>query len=134
MSSIDTHIGNKLEVLPGNVLLLPGCEPTSAITSYDLLINRNCPKTFIKLSTAIAAIPEARIVFIPNWGDFARKFFILPSGPPPAVGSCCSGPDWYQILKDAAAEEETVTPETCDPNNCCGWTGYMGAMNCEACK
>jgi hypothetical protein len=128
----DFNISNKLEVLPGNVIMLPGCEPTSSMTVPVMDINMFCPKTFIRLVTALRVIPEAQVVIMPNTGDtLTRKYFVLPSGPPPQVGSCCfGGPDWYKILREAAfADEPVQEPQT---QEACGFGGYMSCG--ETCK
>lgn len=92
-------IANKLEVLPGNVILSPGCEPTSAITSLTLMANQKCKQSTIPLADALAAIPDATLAFMSN----PRKlFFVLPEGPPtiPGCNTCDAGLDYYQILRD----------------------------------
>lgn len=126
----DFSIANKLEVLPGNVIMLPGCEPTSSMTVPVLDINMFCPKTFISLRAALRAIPEAQVVIMLNTGDtMTRKYFVLPSGPPPQVGDCCfPGPDWYKILREAA-EEPAPEPQA---EESCGFGGYMSCG--EICK
>jgi hypothetical protein len=110
MGNPEFSIANKLEVLPGNIMLLPGCEPTSEMTSANLSVNMYCPKTHIRLATALTAIPAATIIIISNCGDgVTRKYFVLPDGPPPGMGDCCRGSgDWYAILRAAAFADEPV--------------------------
>lgn len=94
-------IQNKLEILRGGKILVPGCEPTSAFTSTTLAENRNCKMTVVDLTDALAAIPGATIEI---WRNPLTKFFVLPKGPPPSPDDC--GPncvpqvDYYQILRD----------------------------------
>jgi hypothetical protein len=125
----DFTIQNKLEVLFGDILLLPGCEPTSAFTSPTLDMNRECPSTFIRLETALKAIPAATIVRLSNFGAGSKKFFVLPSGPPPQVGDCCNDqPDWYEVLRQAAFAD---TPAETKPK--CEGEGFSFEGNCGPC-
>ena len=93
-------IQNKLEILRGNKILVPGCEPTSAFTSPTLAENRDCKVTVVDLADAIVAIPDATIV---SWRNPMTRFFVLPSGPPPSPDNCAKcvvQPDYYAILRD----------------------------------
>ncbi len=94
-------IRNRLEILRGNKILVPGCEPTSAFTSPTLAENRECTVTVVDLADAIAAIPDATII---SWRNPLTRFFVLPSGPPPSPDDCTKDckrqSDWYQILRD----------------------------------
>ena len=93
-------IRNRLEILRGNKILVPGCEPTSAFSSPTLAENRECTVTVVDLADAIAAIPDATVI---SWRNPLTRFFVLPSGPPPSPDDCkdCKRqPDWYQILRD----------------------------------
>lgn len=116
MPMSDITIRNRLEILPGNVILVPGCEPVSAFTSPTLAANRDCPGTIIDLEVAKSVIPGWSIVSMKNWGSQlgTRRFFVLPSGPPPNPSKCTSGPncvtDWYKILRENA----TPLPDSCD--------------------
>lgn len=100
------EIKNKLEILPGNVIRIPGCEPVTSFTSLALAANLDCNASVITLEKAFEAIPDARIVKVltPSGVPGTGKFFELPSGP--AVdGNVCPCPDiidFYRILKDAA--------------------------------
>jgi len=119
MSMSDITIRNRLEILPGNVILVPGCEPISAFTSPTLAANRDCPGTIIDLDVAKSVVPGYAIVTMKNWGSQlgSRRFFVLPSGPPPNPSKCNSGPqcvtDWYQILRDNA----TPLPDSCNTSD-----------------
>ncbi len=120
-------IQNRLEIRPGNIIMVPGCEPISAFTSVTLANNSECIGTIISLETAKAVIPGWTIVAIQNGGSTfgSRRFFVLPDGPPPQPG--CSGTkacqvDWYQILRDNAqpmtssgsSESDNATCNPCD--------------------
>lgn len=97
------NIGNKLEILRGNVIIVPGCEPITAFTSPTLAANMDCNASVITLEKALELIPDAtqEMIFNP-----LRRFLVLPSGPPPQHGcrSCESDIDYYKLLKDNADE------------------------------
>lgn len=92
-------IANKLEVLLGNVIIVPGCEPVTDITSTTLAANMQCKTSVIKLEDALCAVPGSTLEFQKNP---RRLFFVLPSGPPthPGCDACNSQPDWYALLRD----------------------------------
>ena len=99
MISGTVKIRNKLEVLPGNFLVVPQCEPTSAFSSTTLAENRECKTTVVTLKDALEAIPDATLEMLPN--IFPKRFlFVLPSGPPPNPDCPCRRPkDFYEILR-----------------------------------
>ena len=118
MIGSDIQIANRLEVLLGNVIIVPGCEPTSAISSPTLAVNSNCRASTIPLATALEAIPGSTIEIRYNP---MRWFFVLPAGPPtqPGCNTCVSTADYYQMLRDAAPpvppQEDTYVAGQCDP-------------------
>lgn len=104
-------IANKLEVLRGNKLLVPGCEPTSAFTSPTLAENRECKAAVVDLSDALKAIPGSTVTYM---GNPRKKFFVLPSGPAEDPNVCkkpCKGivEDWYALLRDIGTEVDVPT-------------------------
>jgi hypothetical protein len=104
--------------------LVPGCEPTSAFTSPTLAENRECKASVVDLKDALEAIPDATIEM---WRNPRTRFFVLPDGPPPAMGDCdCKQTDWYQILRDIG--EEVDVPVT---GQCNQWPKSVGEI-CEA--
>ena len=106
-------IQNRLEILRGNKILVPGCEPTSAFSSSTLAENRECKMTVVDLKDALEAIPEATVISIRNP---LTRFFVLPDGPPPAMGDCdCRQTDWYQLLRDIG-EEMDAPSNGCNNN------------------
>ena len=111
---MSVKIQNRLEILRGNKILVPGCEPTSAFSSPTLAENRDCKMTVVDLADAIAAIPEATIV---SWRNPMTRFFVLPDGPPPSIGDCdCKQTDWYGILREIGEEVEAPNDKKCrDP-------------------
>lgn len=114
-------IANKLEILAGNVILVPGCEPTSSFTSTTLDANRDCKSSVISVEEALDAIPNATLEFLRNP---TKLFFVLPSGPPttPGCSSCLTITDYYQLLRDRGNPNclpktiVEITDEQQDPN------------------
>jgi hypothetical protein len=115
-------IQNRLQILHGNKILVPGCEPTSAFSSTTLAENRDCKTTIVDLADALEAIPEATIV---SWRNPLTRFFVLPDGPPPAMGDCdCKQTDWYQILRDIGVEVEVESDGCIQP-----WSSSSGQIS-----
>ena len=98
------EIRNKIEVLAGNKILVPGCEPTSAFTSPTLAENRDCKASVVDLADALEVIPGSTVIYMSNP---RKKFFVLPDGPPPSPEKCagnCKITDWYALLRDIGTE------------------------------
>tara|TARA_R100001244_G_scaffold25113_3_gene25497 strand:+ start:3372 stop:3776 length:405 start_codon:yes stop_codon:yes gene_type:complete len=102
---VTISIKNKIEVLAGNKILVPGCEPVSAFTSNSLAENRDCNATVVDLADALEAVTGSTVIYMSNP---RRKFFVLPDGPPPSPDICgqssCKREDWYQKLRDIGSE------------------------------
>lgn len=99
------RIKNKLEVKPGNVISVPGCEPVSSLTGTGLLRQRDCNASIIPLEDALRLIPGSRVVrtLLPRGQASTGIFFELPDGPPPDVNDCdCTLEDYYKILRENA--------------------------------
>ena len=110
------RIQNKLEVLNGNKILVPGCEPTSAFTSPTLAENRDCKASVVDLQDALNAIPNATIIYMSNP---RKKFLVLPEGPAPGPSNCTDCKyveDYYQLLRDIGTEIEvdTLSSDRCE--------------------
>lgn len=102
-------IQNKIEVISGNKIMVPGCEPTSAFTSPTLAENRVCLASVVSLADALAAIPGSTVIYTSNP---RRKWFVLPSGPPPTPQKCagqCRVEDWYQVLRSLGQTTQVDT-------------------------
>lgn len=111
------EIRNKIEVLPGNKVLVPGCEPTSAFTSPTLAENRDCKASVVDLADALEAVPGSTVIYMSNP---RKKFFVLPSGPPPSPETCsgrCDVEDWYQLLRDIGDSINVENPLCSGINN-----------------
>lgn len=109
MIGTSISIANKLEIQAGNVILIPGCEPTSAFTSTTLDANRKCKASVISVHEALEAIPDATLEYMRNP---TKLFFVLPVGPPPQPGcnTCSYINDYYQRLRDAG--DDVCLPKT----------------------
>lgn len=106
------EIANRLRIYEGNILLIAGCEPISVVTHISnyqynpgvISLYNNyqeiCKSSYITLRKAMELIPEATLYYS---HDVANRWFILPSGPPPASKcpiDCVE--DWYGILREGA--------------------------------
>lgn len=128
-------VKNKLEILPGNVLRVPGCEPVTSFTSLALAANVDCNASIITLEDAVNAIIDASgihplivKVLNPSGVPGTGKFLELPSGPPPDGSDCPHGcgTDWYQILKDAATPIDTFGIDEEGRIAECAWFDSIG--------
>jgi len=121
-------IKNKLEVIGAGiegVIRVPGCEPTTALSSTALLANVDCPASTVPVRDVLDGIPGSSLVRILNFGDVAKYFLILPEGPPPGAEcpSTCI-PDYYQLIRDIAAQQVTEQEEPGDLNADCQSFSY----------
>ncbi len=117
-----THtIAWQLEILPGNKILVPGYEPTSAVSSRALgayLAKHGIGNPLVNLADALAAIPGSTVKMGANFNrqGYRQKWFVLP----PVAPNCPvqSHDDYYQILKGLASDELPVEEsyDTCDIN------------------
>jgi hypothetical protein len=108
------EVANKLAIVPGGKIKVPGVEPSTAITSSKLAEEMQeinlLKQSMLSVARALELVPGSRVEFgaIPS-----ERWFVLPDGPPPDYGECCRYGDWYALLRAAAAEEEPEEPE-CD--------------------
>lgn len=120
------EIKNKLQIAQDNTVQVPGCEPTTSLTSTGLLRNLSCNGSRISVEDVLRLIPGSRVVRgaspLGNYGT--GSFIELPSGPPPNSGcpSSC-GTDWYAILKENASN---LTPRQAEATPECAGFDYMG--------
>ncbi len=117
-----THtISLQLEVIPGGKILVPGCEPTSALSSRALsayLALHGCGSALVDVNVALAAIPGSYIKLGANFnrGSYRQKWFVLPPYAPHCP--CPPYPDYYAILRSLANTELPVEEsyDRCDIN------------------
>ncbi len=99
----------QLEVLPNNKIIIPGCEPTSALSSIKLsswLAQSGCADgALINLDDALAAIPGSYVKLGANFnrGNTRQKWFVLPARDTDCP--CADQPDWYSVLKGLPKDE-----------------------------
>ena len=102
------YIANRLEVVGADMVLVPGCEPTSALTSYTLLMYQTCKAAMVHLHDALQAIPGSWVDWQINNGQSngsRKKWFVLPR-----VYQTCPKtphPDFYAILRGIAVNNTT---------------------------
>lgn len=113
------QIALQLEVIPQNKVMVPGCEPTSALSSTALsswLAESGCGNALVNLDDALEAIPGSyvKVGFNFGVGNMRQKWFVLPAMDTDCP--CDTYDDYYQILRDLAGEEdeETESYDTCD--------------------
>lgn len=121
MSTLSETISLQLEIWPNNKVLVPGCEPTSSLSSRTLsayLAKHGCGSALVDLTAALAAIPGSFVKFGANFNrqGYRQKWFVLPPANP--VCPCESQPDYYKILKSLATEDipEEEAYDKCDIN------------------
>lgn len=114
-------ISMQLEVSGDNKILVPGCEPTTGISSRALsayLAKKGCGSALVDLDVALAAIPGSTVKLGSNFnrGSHRQKWFVLPPVRPDCP--CEPYPDYYGILKSLASTElpEEEIFDKCDIN------------------
>jgi hypothetical protein len=103
----DVFVALKLEVIGQDVIIVPGCEPTSALSSDTLARFNTCTSATVKLADALAAIPGSSVQFQINNGESnggRKKWFVLPEHN--FTCPCEDYPDYYRILRELSPEEE----------------------------
>lgn len=104
----------QLEVIGNNKVLVPGCEPTSALSSKTLsaymAMGKGCKNALVDLSDALAAIPGSFVKLGLNFNrGVIQRWFVLP---PIALGCpCVPYEDYYQILREIPGSELPVEEE-----------------------
>lgn len=115
-------IQHQLEITPGNKIVIPGCEPTSSLSSSALSYNLSqfgCNNALIDLDQALSAIPGSYIKWGSNYnrGNTRQKWYVLPTISTDCP--CASYDDYYAILKSLSANVDPVDEsyDYCDMNN-----------------
>jgi len=115
----DIYVHHQIEIMANNKILVPGCEPTSALSSNKLsswLAQSGCGGALVNLQDVLDAIPGARVKLGCNFarGNTRQKWLVLP----PCDQDCPPKPceDWYAILRGLAGEEviEEERFDSCD--------------------
>lgn len=118
------YVKNRLEVRPGMVLSVPGCEPTSSLTSTGLLKNLDCKASVIDVKLALKLIKGSKLIrtMVPVGSYATGLAFELPSGPSPDGNTCPQDclTDWYKLLRRHAKTEEHEKDPKCSGYNFTG--------------
>jgi hypothetical protein len=103
MSSTYITLNLQLEILPNNKVLVPGCEPTSALTSNKLsawLSQFGCDEgALVNVKDVLEAIPGSFVKYGANFNRGNRRQTWLVFPPIDLDCPCRSYDDWYAILK-----------------------------------
>lgn len=107
-SRIEITINLQLEVIAQGKIVVPGCEPTSALSSLTLssyLAESGCGSALVDLQNALDAIPGSYVKYGVNFGKggYRQSWFVLP--PIDTDCPCAEHPDYYDILRSLANEE-----------------------------
>lgn len=112
------EISFQLQVLPDHSIIIPGCEPTSAISSaalsYSLALN-GCQHPKVPIKLILDKIPGSYIKFGWNFNlGYNQTWLVFP--PYMAGCPCDDKPDWYNMLRCIASEitDPIVVEKNCD--------------------
>lgn len=110
----DICFNRALEVIGTNQVPVPGCEPTSAMSSDTLARFNECGCAIVPLSAALEAIPGSTIRYGCNsGGGIRKKWFVFPEEC--SECPCETVEDYYAILRTLCREPETQTSlESCE--------------------
>lgn len=104
----------QLEVRGNNKVLVPGCEPTSSLSSKTLsaymAAGKSCKNALVDLNDALNAIPGSYVKYGYNFNKGVRqKWFVLPS----IEYNCPCEPhiDYYDILRNISGSEIPIKEE-----------------------
>ena len=112
------YLVRKINVLPGNIIIVPGTEPSTTVTSTTLELEirkagRQSP-AIISLKSALELIPGSHVEILSNYNAPVQKLFVLPEE---NLLSCCVvHPDWYELLREGsreASDDEKRAIATC---------------------
>lgn len=131
------EISNLLQILPNDLIRVPGCEPPSSVSSLKFsayYASSNCANGLVRLQDVLDAIPGSEVVYGVNSGAFAvrQKWLKLPSK---SVNCPCDDNiDYYGIMRDLPkyVDEQPEPPceiETAD--FCFDCNDGKGAVNTQ---
>jgi len=92
---------HQLQIIPGDVILVPGCEPPSEISTLRFAANyalSGCDGGYVDLKDALAAIPGSRVIQGINFGPrrFKQRWYVFPDQ---YIDCCSKEPDYFAILR-----------------------------------
>lgn len=115
MSTDTIRIELRLDVQPNNLVPVPGCEPTSDVTSRTLQQRQHCQCVYVHLNDVLRAIPGARVEYGHNWSQsgWRKKWLVLPGR---ELICCQPYADWYALLRTLCTHDEPLYEkyEACD--------------------
>lgn len=113
----------QLEVLAGQRIIVPGCEPTSYVSSktlsYAFKNQLKCGTGYVPLKKALSSIQGSFVKYGVDWnrGNTRTMFFVFPA----VIHTCdCNiNVDWYAVLRSLATEDttETTSYDYCSMND-----------------
>jgi hypothetical protein len=116
---IEITFAHQLDVIAGNRVQVPGCEPTSALSSTALssyLAESGCGNALVDLQDALDTIPGSYVKYGSNYnrGGFRQQWLVLP--PIDVDCPCAEYDDYYAILRELANDEtpEAENYDACD--------------------
>jgi len=106
MSQTDITISFQLQILPDHTIIIPGCEPTSALSSatlaYSMALN-GCEHPKVPVNLILEKIPGSYIKY--GWDfnlGYNQTWLVFP---PYQTGCPCPfKPDWYDMLRCIAKD------------------------------
>lgn len=107
-----TTMSLKIPILPNGVIMLPGCEFSTSVTSttFDANDIKGCDNPTIDVKKVLAAIPGSKVIRMSNGTGYqVMSFLELPSQL--ALDCCAPVIDWYQKLRDLANEPTSEVPD-----------------------
>lgn len=101
----------QLEVSPNNKIIVPGCEPTSSLSSRTLSAymasGNHCRNALVDLQDALQAIPGSYIKYGANFNKGVRqRWLVLPSTNYDCP--CENRIDYYEILRNLPGAEMPI--------------------------
>ena len=111
-------VQNALRIWEGNILLIPGSEPISVVTSVSNYEFNPFVKTLLSdpPASSYISLAKAKEVIL-GWSikilgpNPAYRYFVLPDGPPPdSACPCGEVNDWYGIMRFYADGPGNFTP------------------------
>ena len=111
-----------LNVIRGDRVLVPGCEPTSTLTSTRMMSEMReqglCTCAIVDLADILEAIPGSYTKYIPNSGHMgSRKLLVLPPFGQVCPCGATYSTDYYEVIRSLcreATEEEVQELLGCD--------------------
>lgn len=112
-------IERRLEVMPGNKIKVPGCEPTSTVTSTQMMAamatEHLCKNSVVSLDKVLEAIPGSYIEFGDNFGAPRQKWLVLPPYDPEACPPN-NGGDWFKVIQSIDEDSSVMAYGSCEVN------------------